>query len=100
MQIHIFSKIALFSLISIPAFAEYRVYQYIVSPRLQTRTPSSFTVTSTLDPKTYVTYHGGMNALRINLLKTWTCKGNTSASDICDDPVAKLMLESTTKELN
>ncbi len=100
MQILTFNKLALLSLLSISAFSEYRVYQYIVSPRLQTRTPSSFTVTSTLDPRTYVTYHGGLNALRINLLKTWTCKGNTAGNDVCDDPVAKLMLDSTARELN
>jgi hypothetical protein len=55
-------------------------------------------VTSTLDPTSYVSYHGGQGALRVNLLKTWTCKGHTGGKAICEDPMAKLLLEEQTKE--
>lgn len=70
----------------------------MVSPRFQRRTPSSIMVTSTLDPTSYVSYHGGQGALRVNLLKTWTCKGHTGGKAICEDPMAKLLLEEQTKE--
>lgn len=86
-------KLLLFSLLSFSALAEYRVYQYMVSPRFQRRTPSSIIVTSTLDPSSYLSYHGGQDALRINLLKTWMCKGHTGGKSVCDDPMAKLLLD-------
>lgn len=65
----------------------------MVSPRLNTRKPASFIVTSTLDPKSYVSYHGGNSSIRVNLLKTWTCKGHTGAKSVCNDPMAMLATE-------
>jgi len=101
MLTHIFNKKTFFlSLLTTVTLAEYRVYQYMVSPRFQRRTPSSIIVTSTLDPSSYVSYHGGQEALRINLLKTWTCKGHTGGKSVCDDPMAKLLLDETQKEAN
>ncbi len=78
--------------------AEYRVYQYMVSPRFQARKPSSVLVTSTLDPTSYLSYHGGQAALRVNLLKTWTCKGHTGRKSVCQDPMAKLVTGKTLRE--
>ena len=87
-----FSKILILFLCS-HALAEYRVYQYMVGPRLQDRTPANFVVTSTLDPQSYVQYHGGEGALRVNLLKTWSCKGHTGGKEICKSPLAKLNIK-------
>lgn len=58
--------------------AEYRVYQYSVKYRklyeVDTR-PNL--VTSTLDPVSYVAYHGGRETVLVDLLRSWTCKGYT-----------------------
>lgn len=70
-------------------FGEYRVYQYIVRPNIQDITPKSYFVTSTLDPVSYLSYHGGSGSLKIDLSRTWTCLGNTGGQDICPDPSLK-----------
>lgn len=76
--------------------AEYRVYQYIITPKLQPKTPKSYTVTSTLAPTDYLTYHGGSSTLNISLIKTWSCLGHTGGRDLCDDPIAQLGNEGDT----
>jgi hypothetical protein len=64
--------------------AEYRVYQYYVQTKLQNITNVPYeVVTSTLDPKSYVAYHGGTESISINLLRSWMCFGNTSKQDVC-----------------
>ena len=98
MRILNFNKAILLVLISGSVLAEYRVYQYMISPRLQTRKPSSFMVTSTLDPQSYVSYHGGAQSLRVNLLKTWTCKGHTGKKEVCKDPIVGLLETKTGNE--
>jgi hypothetical protein len=75
------------------AAAEYRVYQYMISPRLTERSPASFVVTSTLDPTSYVSYHGGSGAIRVNLLKTWSCMGHTGGKELCPEPLKQAMNE-------
>ena len=89
MLIHIFSSIFLSLVVS----AEYRVYQYMVAPKDPGRAPSSHVITSTLDPVSYIAYHGGNDALRVDLLKTWMCKGHTGKKDICSDPLKKLQTD-------
>lgn len=71
-------------LISFQAFGEYRVYQYYVRSKLQniTSVPSEL-VTSTLNPIAYVAYHGGAEAVEVNLLRSWQCMGNTSKQPVC-----------------
>ncbi len=86
MQTRTYNKFIVFCLISFNICAEYRVYQYSVSPKSQSRTPSSHIITSTLDPISYTQYHGGSDALRVDLLKTWMCKGHTGGKDHCQDP--------------
>lgn len=70
--------------------AEYRVYQYMVSSRLRPQAPTSVIVTSTLDPNSYIMYHGGNRSIRVNLLNTWMCKGHTGNKKPCDSPIAQL----------
>jgi len=83
---------ALFSLIS-ASYAEYRVYQYYVfSKTLNLNSPPPTLVTTTLDPKSYVAYHGGRDSIEVNLLRSWMCLGNTNHQDFC--------LISEGKELN
>ena len=66
------------------AFSEYRVYQYYVRPKIKNITiVSSELVTSTLDPISYVAYHGGQDSVEVNLLRSWQCMGNTSKAQIC-----------------
>jgi hypothetical protein len=64
--------------------AEYRVYQYFTQTKLQNLTNVPYEiVTSTLDPKSYVAYHGGPESLEVKLLRSWMCFGNTSKQEVC-----------------
>ena len=78
------------------SYAEYRVYQYYVKSRLQnSRDNEAHLVTSTLDPISYLSYHGGRNSIKVDLIRTWICPGFTGMfKKICDGPLEKL------KELN
>lgn len=65
-------------------FAEYRVYQYYVRPKVQNLTNvGAELVTSTLNPVSYVAYHGGNSTVEVNLLRSWQCMGDTSEKPIC-----------------
>jgi len=77
--------VALFMILnSSQAFCEYRVYQYYVRPKLQNIVQvSAELVTSTLDPISYVAYHGGRESIEVNLLRSWQCFGNTSKEPVC-----------------
>ncbi len=72
------------NLISASVYAEYRVYQYYVQSKVQNLTQAPYEiVTSTLDPKSYLAYHGGKESLEANLLRSWVCLGNTSKKEVC-----------------
>lgn len=71
-------------LYSTQAYSEYRVYQYYVRPKIQNLVPvGAELVTSTLDPLSYVAYHGGKDSVEVNLLRSWQCMGNTSREQVC-----------------
>lgn len=81
------------------ALAEYRVYQYFVKSRLNIKKDQkAYAVTSTLDPVSYLAYHGGGSSIQIDLVRTWLCPGHTGMfRDICDGPLekfSKLQVES------
>ena len=79
--------VLIFLLLPSISSAEYRVYQYYVKSKYKTPYDSgAYLVTSTLDPVSYVAYHGGNDSILVDMLKTWTCKGNTSGEDICPSP--------------
>ncbi len=79
--------ISLFLTLSPSIRAEYRVYQYTVQSNLKLNyDATSYQVTSTLDPISYQSYHGGKSSLKVDLIRTWTCKGNTSKKEICSSP--------------
>ena len=89
-----FTKLNLMALLVVVFFplssmAEYRVYQYYVkSVYSSPKDNSHYIVTSSLDPVTYVTYHGGSDTIEVDLLRTWTCEGYTGAShDLCVSPL-------------
>lgn len=71
-------------LYSAQALCEYRVYQYYVRSKLQSvsNVPSEI-VTSTLNPVSYIAYHGGKESIEVNLLRSWQCMGNTSKQPVC-----------------
>lgn len=74
----------IFSFFSCNLFAEYRVYQYYTHSKIQNLTNAPYEiVTSTLDPKSYMAYHGGKESLELNLLRSWMCVGNTSKQEVC-----------------
>lgn len=94
-------QISLFLLITLTTnvYAEYRVYQYVVKNKIQfDDAPKSHMVTSTLDPVSYVSYHGGEGLITVNLLRTWLCPGHTAHKDLCKSPYQsiKSVTENTT----
>lgn len=92
-----FTKIGFLGILfySLPVLAEYRVYQYYVTPTLSSpKDNTNYLVTSTLDPVTYVTYHGGSGSIKVDLLRTWTCEGYTGGMDeVCSSPMEEGKLD-------
>lgn len=70
--------------------AEYRVYQYTVKARNPfSMDVGAHVVTSTLDPQSYLAYHGGMETLKIDMVRSWMCYGDTSNKQVCSPPIAR-----------
>jgi len=86
---NIFIGLTIFSCFS--ALAEYRVYQYQVRSRFPTDYESEpHIVTSTLDPVSYLAYHGGETSLKVDLMRSWTCEGHTgNFADYCAGPLER-----------
>ena len=67
--------------------AEYRAYQYIIKQKYQNladdEQPYSSIITSSLSPTSFIAYNGGENTIKIELLNSWICPGNTSHQQIC-----------------
>jgi hypothetical protein len=83
--------VALFLLfITINARSEYRVYQYYVKAQNPFSVDQkAHLVTSTLDPTSYLAYHGGSETLKVDMLRSWMCLGDTSQhKDLCSPPIA------------
>jgi hypothetical protein len=86
-------KLLLITLLStsLSALAEYRVYQFVVTNKIKIEnSPKGHMVTSTLDPISYVSYHGGESLLAVDLLRTWVCPGHTAHKEICQSPYGRL----------
>jgi hypothetical protein len=79
-------------LFSINAIAEYRVYHYTVKSKFnEPFDTKTYTVTSTLDPVSYLAFHGGNQSINVDLLRTWMCKGYTGAhQETCSSPLAQM----------
>lgn len=75
-----------FFLIMTNAMAEYRAYQYMVQSKYSDDNAKAYMVTSSLDPVSYVSYHGGSDSISVNLLRTWMCPGNTGNWQTCPAP--------------
>ena len=75
------------------AFAEYRVYQFFVKPRYNfLQENPSYLVTSSLDPTTYIAYHGGTQNIDVDLVRTWMCPGHTGdKKQYCASPYKKMV---------
>ncbi|MCY4523198.1 MAG: hypothetical protein OXB84_00525 [Halobacteriovoraceae bacterium] len=71
-----------------PARGEYRVYQYYITAK-QNRSfdPLPHYGVSTLDPVSYVAYHGGKDSVKVDLIRTWICRGDTDGEEICRPPL-------------
>lgn len=90
-------KLTLLSiLLCLPALAEYRVYQYLVQPSNNYPTKAqSFIATSTLDPVSYKSYHGG-SLSKIDMVRTWLCPGYTGDNrPACEGPTEQASAETT-----
>lgn len=77
-------------------YAEYRAYQYIVKNKIISSQdqPNSHMVISTLNPVSYIAYHGGRSLINVDLLRTWMCPGFTGNSrEICKSPYKELVNE-------
>jgi hypothetical protein len=78
------------------AQAEYRVFQYIVKNKITSAKdqPNSNMVISTLNPVSYLAYHGGASLINVDLMRTWICPGHTGNSvKVCQSPYASASLE-------
>jgi len=82
-------------LISYSASAEYRVYQYQVKPRFAGEYQAKpHIVTSTLDPVSYLAYHGGETSIKVDLMRSWTCEGHTGGmQDYCAGPLERAIAQ-------
>lgn len=70
-----------------PALAEYRAYQYYVKSKLEYPYDSaSYVATSSLDPVSFLAYHGGRDSIQIELLNSWMCMGHTGGKETCLSP--------------
>lgn len=77
------------ALSAVPALAEYRVYQYLVRPKLESSLVTAMDARvqrSTLNPVSFVAYHGGALAVDATLLRSWMCPGSTARRDFCPHP--------------
>ena len=74
---------------SVTSHAEYRVYQYYVKSVFKSpKDNSQYLVTSSLDPVSYLHYHGGSDNIKVDLLRTWTCEGYTGGDNqLCKSPL-------------
>ena len=79
-------------LLTSTAFAQYRVYQYSVRTLLdKPHDNQSYLVISTLNPVAYQAYHGGADAIHLDIVRSWMCMGNTgNGKEICKSPEERL----------
>lgn len=72
------------------AFASYRVYQLKVTSYDEKNLPKKQNkVLSTLDPYQYENYHGGYGRMKVEMVDTWFCPGDTHSKDYCKKPKDK-----------
>lgn len=88
-------------LITSTARAEYRVYQYQVKPRFAGEYQAKpHIVTSTLDPVSYLAYHGGETSIKVDLMRSWTCEGHTGGmQDYCAGPLERALASEKVTEV-
>lgn len=83
-------------LISLPRYtnAAYRVYQYMIASNNKNMAVNQTKpryVLSTLDPRSYKSYHGA-NLLKVELLRTWLCPGYTGKNkEYCKSPLNRMV---------
>ena len=75
--------------------AEYRVYQYSVKLKSSPpNDPISYKKISTLDPVSFIAYNGGNSTIKVDLMRTWMCLGNTAnKKKICPPPSSVVLNE-------
>lgn len=80
------------ALFTAQAKAEYRVYQYqVLDLSRKGLKGSANKVTTTLNPVSYISYHGGGNSTKVSLLRSWQCFGHTGEKiDFCKPPLERL----------
>lgn len=85
------SLLFMIALTPLSLMAEYRVYQYQVMSRFPGEYQAKpHIVTSTLDPVSYLAYHGGETSIAIDLMRSWTCQGHTGGmKEYCLGPAER-----------
>jgi hypothetical protein len=72
---------------STSTFASYRVYQLRLRHFDQTaKKKMSEVVVTTMDSEQYQSFHGGSNLMKVEMLDTWYCPGDTSHKKYCKKP--------------
>ena len=73
-----------------PLFASYRVYKLkVVQYDISTKKNLSLEVMSTMDHLQYEHYRSGYGRMKVSLLDTWYCPGDTSRHKLCMKPKEK-----------
>lgn len=76
--------------LSLTSQAAYRVFQLkIISYDEKNRPKKQNKVLTTLDPYQYENYHGGFGRMKVEMIDTWFCPGDTHAKTYCKKPIEK-----------
>ena len=76
----------------IHAFAGYRVYQLKLEYLgLDGTVTKEREIRTNLDPYQYEHYHAGYGRMRVQMVDTWFCPGDTSFKSYCDKPKVREM---------
>lgn len=87
-----------FTCYSYLCFSEYRVYQYHLKNKIKTANdaPNGYYILSTLNPVSYIAYHGGSKIVNVSLLRTWICPGFTGKGrNYCPSPYDQITEKAT-----
>lgn len=77
-------------LFSFSSEAAYRVFQLkVISYDEKNRPKKENKVLTTLDPYQYENYHGGFGRMKVEMVDTWFCPGDTHSKDFCKKPKNK-----------
>lgn len=77
---------------NVSGLASYRVFQLkVTSYDEKNRVQKTNKILSSLDPYQYEHYHGGYGRMKVEMIDTWFCPGDTHSKDFCKKPKNQLL---------